>query len=77
VGVRTKPTFSPETGKVLFHLDPARYAIPNWCCQWDIAPGDQRFLMARLVGTGNSAVQQIILVQNWLQEVKAKVKVKD
>ena len=74
VSVRTKPTFSPGTSKVLFHLDPAQYVIPTWCCQWDIARGDERFLMARLVGSGGSADQRMILVQNWLEEVKAKVK---
>jgi Tol biopolymer transport system component len=73
VGVRTKPTFSAGSRQVLFHLDPARYVMPDWCCKWDVAPGDQRFLMARLVGTGNSADQRILLVQSWLEEIEAKV----
>jgi len=73
VSVQTTPAFRPGSSHVLFHLDPAEYEIPTWCCQWDIAPGDQRFLMARVVGSGGSAKQQIILVQNWLEEVKAKV----
>ena len=73
VSVRTKPTFSPGTGTVLFHLDPGQYLIPRWCCLWGIAPGDQRFLVARTVGSGRSADQRLVLVQNWLEEVKAKV----
>ncbi len=73
VSIRTKPSFSPGTGKVLFHLR-SEYVIPHWCCQWDIAPDDQRFLMARAAEAGNGAGEHTILVENWLQEVKEETK---
>jgi len=69
VSIRTKPSFSAGTGKVLFHVG-SEYVIPKWCCYWDVAPDDHRFLMARAAGAGKSADQRTILVENWLQEVK-------
>jgi hypothetical protein len=72
MSLRTTPSFSPGAARVLFHLDPAQYQIPDWCCQWDIAPDDQRFLLARWE-LGRTADQRLILVQNWLEELKGQV----
>jgi tRNA A-37 threonylcarbamoyl transferase component Bud32 len=40
---------------------------------WDVAR-DGRFMMARLVGGDKSQASAIVIVENWLQELKAKLK---
>jgi len=39
--------------------------------QYDVAPGDQRFLMIKDLGT--SANQQVVYAENWFTELKAKL----
>jgi serine/threonine-protein kinase len=58
---------------VLFPLDPAmlfrqgeQYAL------YDVGPGDQRFLMLRTVDL-QATEPDLILVENWFEELKAKV----
>jgi serine/threonine-protein kinase len=38
---------------------------------WDVAPGDQRFLMLRLIGGDTSS--ELIVVENFFEELKTKV----
>ena len=58
----------------LFHLPPellgaeALYYTP-----WDVAR-DGRFIMARLVSGSENQVGAIVVVENWIREMKAKVK---
>ncbi len=40
---------------------------------WDVAR-DGRFLMARLVGEGSAESGALVVVENWFQELKAKLK---
>ncbi len=70
--VRTGAGFSVGTSKVLFHLG-SEYVVPSWCCQWDVTPDDQRFLMVRGAGTGKTEDQRTILVENWFEELKSKL----
>ena len=59
---------------VLFHVrDALLGAESNWYTPWDVAR-DGRFLMARLVGGNNDQAGAIVVVENWLSELDAKVK---
>lgn len=40
---------------------------------YDISPDDQRFILVRTVGTEEAAPAPLILVQNWFEELKARV----
>jgi Tol biopolymer transport system component/tRNA A-37 threonylcarbamoyl transferase component Bud32 len=40
---------------------------------FDISPDDQRFIMARPVDASEAARAELILVENWFEELKAKV----
>ena len=56
----------------LFSVDP--YLIPTVYTSFDISPDDRRFLMVRPAGPGNEgAASALILVENWFEELKAKV----
>ena len=71
--VQTDPTFQPGNPEVLFEGQyyPARGRT------YDIAPDGQRFLMIK-EGTetdDTSAAGQIIIVENWFEELKARVPV--
>ena len=47
---------------------------PQQTTTYEIAPDDQRFLMARVAGAGeDEQVSRLILVQDWIEEVKARV----
>jgi eukaryotic-like serine/threonine-protein kinase len=62
------------TPVVLFHVrDALLGAETNWYTPWDVAR-DGRFLMARLVGGNNDQAGAIVVVENWLSELKAKAK---
>jgi hypothetical protein len=41
---------------------------------FDLSPDDQRFIMAREVQRATSDRPTIVLVENWFEELKAKVK---
>jgi len=40
---------------------------------FDISPDDRRFLMLRMKGAGVEEAPMLIVVENWMEEVKAKV----
>ena len=59
---------------VLFHVNDALLGPEtNWYTPWDVAR-DGRFLMARLVGGNNDQAGAIVVVENWISELEAKVK---
>ena len=64
------PTFSAGTPKVLFSA--REYITGPSHRQYDISPDDRRFLMLRTRDTG--ARDNIIVVENWFEELKAKSK---
>ena len=65
----TGPTLTPGTPRSLFPL--AGYRSARNRQQYDVAPDDQRFLMIREIGGGADA--QVFYVENWFEELKAKV----
>ena len=70
VDVPPGPTFSPGLPRRLFPLAGFRDARNRQ--QYDVSPDDSRFLMIRELGGGES--REVIYVENWLTELKAKVK---
>jgi len=69
VTVAPGTTFTWGEPTTLFSL--AGYRMPINGRSFDIAPGDQRFLMLRVIEGG--AVDQVVVVENFLEEVKRKV----
>ncbi len=70
VSIDTEPTLSPGNPEVLFEmvLEFLPFARP-----YDISPDGERFLMIRAAAPTEetSAPTDIIVVQSWLDEVKA------
>jgi serine/threonine-protein kinase len=74
VPVTTTPTFSAGTPHMLFE-GPFRSdggAFRNY----DVTPDGQRFLMVREVDRPSARVSQMVLVQNWVEELKQRAPVK-
>ncbi len=69
--VRTSTTLEVDERRVLFSVAPY-YFTANYT-SFDVSPDDQRFLMTRLVGAAEGATTAMILVENWFEELKAKV----
>jgi eukaryotic-like serine/threonine-protein kinase len=72
VPVTLSPTFSAGTPHRLFAASaylPASYPF-------DVSPDGRRFLMSRPVGGGSARPDELILVQNAFEELKARVKAK-
>ncbi|HUP51440.1 MAG TPA: protein kinase [Longimicrobiales bacterium] len=77
--LETEPRFRVVERQVLFTLTPdlIGYSIGDGGDHfYDVAPGDERFLMGRLV-TGDAAQRdarpRLILVQNWTEELERRV----
>ena len=45
----------------------------EWYTPFDVSPDDKRFLMSRLVSAADVEVPTFLLVENWFDEVRAKV----
>ena len=77
VAVDTEPTFSHGNPEVLFAA-PYRRAAPDRTRPWDVAP-DGRFLMLREGAASTTDTDevpaQVVLVQNWFEELKRLVPV--
>jgi hypothetical protein len=74
VNVTTTPTFAPGEARVLFHLPGTLFQLStDWYTPWDVA-ADGRFIMARMVGTPDRQASPLIVVDNWLEEVKQIMK---
>ena len=71
VDIATQPGFTAGKPKVLFdgQYVPTTTTIP----QYDVSPDSQRFLMLKAVEQSQAAPTQIIVVQNWFEELKQKV----
>ncbi len=70
VAVPPGPVFTPGNPRVLFSLAGFRGARNRQ--QYDVAPGDQRFLMIRDLGGGTTGA--VVYVENWLEELRTKVR---
>jgi serine/threonine-protein kinase len=73
VPVVLTPTFSAGTPRVLFK---GRFAGQGATRGYDVTPDGQRSLMAQTKERPPAKVTQIILVQNWGEELKARVPTK-
>jgi serine/threonine-protein kinase len=69
VAVRTVPTFSVGASRILF--ENTMYSVGGLHAQFVVAPDDRRFLMIR--NLPQEGERQLILVQNFFEELKAKV----
>ena len=70
VPVRTEPTFEAGTPQVLFT---GSYVV-SIGRMYDITPDGQRFLMIKPAETTEEGLaNQVILVQNWFEELKRLV----
>jgi len=70
VSVPPGPVFTPSAPRVLFPVN--AYRAANNRQQYDVSPDGQRFLMIR--DLGGNASGSVVYVENWLDELKAKVK---
>ena len=73
VPITTTPTFSAGTPRVLFE---GPFRIDGPFRGYDVTPDGQRFLMVREVPQQPTRVSQMVLVQNWLEELKRLVPTK-
>jgi hypothetical protein len=69
--IATTPTFAVQDREILFSIGP-EFLIPSYgdYTLYDIAPDDERFVMLRLE---EPETRELILVVNWLEELKARV----
>ena len=70
VPITTTPTFSAGTPRVLFE---GAFRIDGPLRGYDVTPDGQRFLMVREVPQPPVRVSQMVLVQNWFEELKRLV----
>ena len=70
VPITTTPTFSVGTPRVLFE---GPFRIDGPLRGYDVTPDGQRFLMVREAPQQPGRVSQIVLVQNWLGELRRLV----
>ncbi len=68
VPVKTEPPFEAGSPEVLFTRNYA-FAVGR---MYDIAP-DGRFLMIKAAGTTEEGLGNVVLVQNWFEELKRLV----
>jgi serine/threonine protein kinase len=75
VGVETEPTFNPGKPKVLFKGSYLSAEVPLDHTIWDIHPNGKKFLMIKPpVAAGEAeAPRKIIIVTNWIEELKRRV----
>ncbi len=67
-------TFRAGAPSVLFRLDAGIFLTANeFYTPFDISPDDKRFIMARQVQGAQTEAARFILVENWFEELKAKV----
>ena len=74
VAIDTEPTFAPGTPVLVFE-GPRVTRGPIGVREYDVSPNGQQFLMLREGGpegeTGDQS--EVILVQNWFEELKERV----
>ena len=67
VPVQLKPTFTAGTPRMLFE---GRYGVTANIRGYDVAPDGQRFLMVQQKERPATRVADMIIVQNWTEELK-------
>jgi hypothetical protein len=68
-------TFTPGMPHRLFHLSRGLLHVldAQFYTPWDVAP-DGRFIMTRAVATDQAESAPLVVVENWVGEVAAKMK---
>jgi len=74
VDVTTQPTFSAGKPRVLFEAQYLTSPFPLTGMAYDASPDGQRFLMVK--ETEVTSANQIVVVQNWVEELKRRVPIK-
>jgi hypothetical protein len=67
--VETEPRFRVVERTVLFRLGTEYWDVGSGGT-WDITADDERFLLARFVGSDETVQSRIILVENWFEELE-------
>jgi hypothetical protein len=70
VAVRTTPTFAASAPRMLFE---GRYGATAIVRPYDVSPDGRRFLMVKQKERAPISASQMILVQNWLEDLKARL----
>ncbi len=74
VRVTASPTLQVGEPRVLFRLSDALAKLnADYYAPWDVAP-DGRFIMARTIEQEAEVVAPLIVIENWLEELKTRVK---
>jgi hypothetical protein len=73
VPVTVRPTFTVGAPRQLFE---GRYGATSGIRSYDVTADGRRFLMVQQKERPAVAAAEMILVQNWLEELKARVPVK-
>jgi hypothetical protein len=74
VQVTTMPALQVSEPRVLFQLSGALAQLrADDYAPWDVAP-DGRFIMARTIEQDTERVAPLIVIENWLEELKTKMK---
>jgi eukaryotic-like serine/threonine-protein kinase len=71
VPVQLKPVFTAGTPRVLFQ---GRYGVTANIRGYDVAPDGRRFLMVQQKDRPAMRVAEMIVVQNWIEELKQKAR---
>jgi serine/threonine-protein kinase len=71
VAVQLKPTFTAGTPRMLFE---GRYGATANVRGYDVAPDGRRFLMVQQKDRPAMRVAEMIIVQNWVEELKQRVR---
>ena len=73
VPVTTQPVFTAGVPKILFE---GAYYFGTPIRGYDVAPDGRRFLMVQLKDRPPLTLTHMILVQNWVEELKQRVPTK-
>jgi len=73
VPITTTPTFTVGTPQMLFQ---GQFRVDGPFRPYDVSADGQRFVMVRADERPAAHVSQMVLVQNWIEELKARVPVK-
>ena len=74
VPVTPGPTFAPGSSRRLFPLGWRVLSRRTSCRYYDLTPDDKRFLMVRLAAVNQApGAGQLVVVDNWFTELKAKM----
>ncbi len=71
VQVSTDPAFALGQQEVLFSV--AAYMRNLAYTLYDVTPDDQRFVMLRIGDRENAVTSELILVENWFEELRQRM----